>query len=159
MKRAPKSAATALLVLAGVLMLAAIAFTSDARSRLAATRIHRRALASMEASLARLSAYEEAEARLASAGTLPNEIPLPVSVPSPASLNRETTTSPGGWTAATFDLHWDAPAKAALEALAALCNLDATWHIDAFSLKPSAGGASLDVRISTARPATSGTGE
>lgn len=139
-------ATVALLLLAGGLTLVGLA-------RREGLRRCRRALASLNADLARLDAYERAEARLASAGSLPSEVPLPVSIPAPSSCDRETAVSPGGWETATFSLRWEAPARTALEALAALCNLGDTWCLRSFSLRPLAGGgAALEARVATARP-------
>jgi len=135
------------------LLLVSATLTLVGRSRIMALLRSHRALASLNADLARLDAYEQAEARLASAGPLPNEVPLPVSIPAPLSCDREIAVSPGGWETVTFSLRWEAPARTALEALAALCNLDDTWCLRSFSLRPLAGGgAALEARVATARP-------
>lgn len=153
MRRHPGMAGAALLVAAAALLLAAGIMTACGRSRMAALRTHRRVLASLDADLARLAAYDAAAARLLAAGPLPDDVPLPVSVPAPASCLRDVSSTPGGWDVATFSLRWEAPARPALEALAAICNLDSAWRVQSFSLKPlDGGGAALEVSVATGRP-------
>lgn len=154
-------ARTALLIATAVLLVAAAICTARGRSRLVALRTHRRILASLDVDLARLAAYDEALALLSEAGPLPEKVPLPVSVPEPASCVRDVSATPGGWNDATFSLRWEAPARTALEALAALCNLDGAWRLRSFSLRPMADGedAVLEVMVATGRPSSESAGD
>lgn len=147
----------ALLISAAALLVAAVALSARGRSLMAAQRAHCRVLASLDADMALLDAYSDAAARLEAAGPLPSEVPLPVSIPAPSSCIREVSTTPGGWDDAMFSLRWEAPARTALEALAAICNLDATWRLRSFSLRPlDGGGAALGASVATGRPAGDG---
>jgi len=139
MKSPESKAICAALALTAVALAAAFFFRADAAGQLRAIRACRAGLASLAPEMARLGALRDAESILSSGGSLPESVPLPVSLPAPAEMSREVRETPDGLHAAIFDLQWRVTPKTALELLATLANLGPYWHLASFSMRPADG--------------------
>lgn len=134
-------------------IVAAAALALDAKAKTSADAAHRRALASLDADLALLSKCESLAKTLSSLGAPPPELPLSVSLPSPLSSAIDDSTDENGWMFRTYSMAWRTPPRAALDILAALCNLDGTWHVSRLSFRSADEGVDIEAETATARPA------
>ena len=153
MKTFRPSLPSILAAFATVAILAAAALALDARAKTVADAAHRRALASLDADLALLSKCESLAETLSSLGAPPPELPLSVSLPSPLSSAMDDSSDENGWTFRTYSMAWKVPPRAALDILAALCNLDGTWHVSRLSFRSAGEGVDIEAETATARPA------
>lgn len=147
---------TILCAFAAAAIAASAALALDARAKTAAEVAHRRALASLDADLALLARCEEVSDALSALGAPPAELPLSVSLPAPESSSMDDSASEGGWRLWTYSAAWRVPPRAALDVIAALFNLDRTWHVSRLSFHPAVDGDGICVEadVATARPAT-----
>lgn len=137
----------------------AVLLASDATRRMRLAEADARALASLEGDMRRLAAYSAAEALVdsqAGKGEGAESVPLPVSIPLPDFINPIPVKSET-LDVTEFGLGWKRlPSKTALEALAAICNLNAPWRATGFRLEALADGesCSLDANVTRVLPAS-----
>lgn len=137
--------------LSALAMIAAAGLQLQARVRLAAAKSCRKALTSLADDLRILAAYDNASERLAAAGPAPESIQLPVSLPSPSSVERNTKPAQDGWETTSFSFRWKASPRSALDALSSLCALYPDWHFASFSLHSDGGDMTFEAVMETAR--------
>ena len=148
-----EKARATLLIVAAALGVAAVAFSLEANAKRRALRMHRNAFDSLAPDMALLDRYAREASALEADGPPPENLPLPVSLPAPSKMTRNTTaTRSGEWETTSFRLRWEGQPRTALEALAAICNLPRGWRIAEFSLTAGKDGiATLDAMVETVR--------
>lgn len=139
---------------AAILVSAVLAL--DARAKTRTEAAHRRAFASLDGDLAILAECESLAEALSALGEPPEELPLSVSLPAPETFSTDDSSGEGGWRFRTYSVAWRVPPRAALDIVAALFNLDRTWHVSRLSFRPAAGGDGIGVEaeVAAARQAT-----
>lgn len=156
MKPVRPSLPAILFAFAAAAILVSAILALDARVKTNTEAAHRRAFASLDGDLALLAGCESLGEALSALGDPPKELPLSVSLPAPETFSTDDSSVEGGWRFRTYSAAWRVPPRAALDILAALFNLDRTWHVARLSFRPAAGGDGIDVEaeVATARQAT-----
>lgn len=156
MKTKRPSLPAILFAFAAAAVLVSVILAIDAGAKTSAEVAHRRALASLDGDLALLAECESIGDALSALGEPPEGLPLPVSLPAAEAFSTDVSPGEDGWRISTYSAAWRVPPRAALDIIAALFNLDRTWHVASLSFRPSpeGDGIGVEAEVTTARRTT-----